>query len=245
MIPTISVVIPCYNEEDNIFPLVEEMVPVLNATGKPYEIIYVNDASTDGTAARLREAMKKYPVLRMVEHRMNCGESAGFLTGCNHALGEIVITMDADLQNDPADIPMMLKELDQWDCIAGVRRKRMDSIVKIVSSRSANFFRGIILNDDIHDAGCTYRIFRREMMECIVPFRGLHRFAPSIWRWQGYRVKEMLINHRPRHKGYSKYGTMNRLWVGIGDILGMCWFRRRFLPPNRVVREPELRKPVA
>lgn len=233
MTPFFSVVIPCFNEEDNIFPLLEELAPVMAATGKPYEIIYINDASTDGTARKLEEAQARYPELRMVTHRFNCGESAGFLTGCNHARGEIIITMDADLQNDPADIPMMLKELEQQDCIAGVRRKRMDSLVKVVSSRVANWFRNAMLHDDIHDAGCTYRIFRREMMECVVPFKGLHRFAPSMWRWQGYRVKEVLINHRPRHKGYSKYGTMNRLWVGIGDIIGMRWFRGRFLPPKR------------
>lgn len=232
--PEISVILPCYNEEDNIYPLLGELAPVLDQVGRPYEIIYVNDASTDGTARVLTEAMAKYPTLRMITHRMNSGESAGFLTGCNYAQGEIIITMDADMQNDPADIPMMMKALDQWDCIAGVRRKRIDSITKVVSSRVANGVRGFLLNDDIHDAGCTFRVFRHKMMECVVPFKGLHRFAPSMWKWQGYRVTEMLINHRPRFKGVSKYGTMNRLWVGIADMFAMRWYRKRLIMPNRV-----------
>lgn len=242
MTPEISVVIPCYNEEDNIFPLMGELDAVLQKVGKPFEVIYVNDASTDGTVRRLKEAMEQYPELRYVEHRFNCGESAGFLTGCLHARGELIITMDADMQNDPADIPMMLKELETCDGVAGVRRKRIDSLVKVISSRTANGFRGLVLGDDIHDAGCTYRIFKRPLMECVVPFKGLHRFAPTIWRWQGFKVKEMLINHRPRHKGVSKYGTMNRLWVGIGDIIGMRWFKGRFIPPNRIAPLAETKK---
>ncbi len=231
--PEISVVIPCYNEEDNVFPLLAELDPVMKQIGKPYEIIYVNDASTDGTVQRLKEAMTKYPELRMAEHRFNCGESAGELTGFENARGEIIVTIDADLQNDPADIPMLLRELEDCDAVAGVRGKRQDTWVKRISSRIANRFRGFMLNDDVHDAGCTFRALRRKTTRCVVPFKGMHRFLPTIWRWQGFKVKEVRINDRPRHKGVSKYGTMNRLWVGISDIFGMRWFRKRFIPPNR------------
>ena len=238
MTPEISVIIPCFNEEENVAPLLGELAVALRGTGRSYEIIYVDDASTDATAERVREATQLHPELRLIRHRFNCGESAAILTGCDRAQGKILITMDADLQNDPADIPMMLKELDQFDCVAGVRRKRRDSFMKIASSRIANAFRDFMLNDDIHDAGCTFRVFRREAMECIVPFRGMHRFAPTMWRWQGFKVKEVPINHRPRHRGVSKYGTMNRLWVGIDDIFGMRWFHRRFIPPERMVEEP-------
>jgi glycosyltransferase involved in cell wall biosynthesis len=243
--PEISVIIPCFNEEENVAPLLSELALVLQGTGRSHEIIYVDDASTDGTAQRVREAMRRHPELRLVRHRLNCGQSAAILSGCARARGSILITMDADLQNDPADIPMMLKELDQYDCVAGVRRKRRDSFVKVASSRIANAFRDFMLHDDIHDAGCSYRVFRRETMECIVPFRGLHRFAPTLWRWQGFKVKEVPINHRPRHRGVSKYGTLNRLWVGIDDILGVRWFRRRFIPPGRLVDEPSEAEKVA
>ena len=239
MKPELSVIIPCFNEEENVEPLLGELALALERTGKSHEIIYVDDASTDGTADRVRQAMRRHPELRLLRHRFNCGESAAILTGCVNSRGRILITMDGDLQNDPADMPMMLKELDQFDCIAGVRRKRRDSWVKVASSRIANAFRGFLLNDDIHDAGCTYRVFRRETMECVVPFRGLHRFAPTLWRLQGFKVKEVEINHRPRHRGVSKYGTLNRLWVGIDDIFGMRWFRRRFIPPGRLIDEPD------
>jgi dolichol-phosphate mannosyltransferase len=227
------VIVPCFNEEGNVEPLLLELEEALKKIGIPHEILFVDDASTDATAQRIREAMAGHPSLRLIQHRLNCGESAAILSGCAAARGGILITLDADLQDDPADIPMMIRELEDCDCVAGVRRERQDSRARIAASRLANWFRDLMLGDGIHDAGCTFRVFRRPLLECVVPFRGLHRFAPTIWRWQGFRVKEVAIHHRPRHAGVSKYGTLSRLWVGLDDIFGMRWFRRRFVPPGR------------
>ena len=231
--PEISVVVPCFNEEDNVEPLLKELASALEKTGRSHEVIYVDDGSEDKTAQRIGEAMHRYPFLRMVRHRTNCGESAAILSGCASARGEILVTLDADLQDDPADIPAMVEALVDFDCVTGVRTTREDSMGRIASSWIANRFRRWMLGDDIQDAGCTFRVYRRSLMECVVPFRGFHRFAPTIWRWQGFRIKEMTIHHRPRHAGVSKVGTMDRLWVGIDDIFGMRWFRRRFVPPGR------------
>jgi dolichol-phosphate mannosyltransferase len=231
--PEITVVVPCYNELDNLVPLIDELRGVLDPLGRTYEILYVDDCSKDGTTDRLISLCKEYACLRVVRHKSNFGESAGELTGFECARGSIIITIDADLQNDPADIPEMLRRLESADAICGVRRKREDSLSKKISSRVANKVRHWLLNDDIHDAGCTYRALRRDALNELPRFRALHRFLPSILKWHGYRVEEMLVNHRPRTKGLSKYGVGNRLWVGIYDIFGMRWYRKRFLPPNR------------
>ncbi|MGB9690787.1 MAG: glycosyltransferase family 2 protein [Candidatus Sumerlaeaceae bacterium] len=229
----ISVVVPCFNEEDNIEPLLRELETVLGKTGKPFEIIYVDDCSTDHSLARLLAARRSRPFLRVVRHKRNLGESAAILSGYEVAHGAIVFSMDADLQNDPADIPQFLAALEQADAVCGVRAKREDSWSKRMSSRVANKVRGFLLKDEIHDAGCTYRAIRREALVQLIGFRGLHRFIPTILKYHGFRVVEISVNHRPRARGYSKYGIGNRLWVGILDLIGMMWYRTRFFPPHR------------
>lgn len=232
--PDISVVIPCYNELGNIEPLIAELRGVLDSIGKTYEIIYCDDCSNDGTREKLIELTKTMPFLRVVLHKRNLGESAGQLTGFSVVRGDVVITMDGDLQNDPADIPEMLKRLEHADAICGVRRRRADTVTKKFSSRTANKVRHWMLNDDIHDAGCTYRAIRSEVLQQLPHFRALHRFLPSILKWHGYRVEEMLVNDRKRTSGVSKYGIGNRLWVGIFDLIGMRWYRKRFLPVEKI-----------
>jgi glycosyltransferase involved in cell wall biosynthesis len=229
----ISVVVPCHNEEDNIVPLLDELEAALGPTGKSYEVIYVDDCSTDSSLTRLLEEAKKRPWLRVLKHKVNLGESAGMLSGFEFSRGHIVLTMDADLQNDPADIPRFLEALADADAVCGVRRKREDSWIRRVSSRVANGVRGYLLKDEIHDAGCTYRAIRRDALAQLIGFRGLHRFIPTILRCHGFRVVEITVNHRPRTRGYSKYGVGNRLWVGILDIIGMMWYRKRHFPPHR------------
>lgn len=231
----LSVVVPCFNEEDNIEPLLDELENTLRATGKTFEIIYVDDCSTDQSLARLATAAKERPYLRVVKHKQNLGESAAILSGYEVACGAVVFSMDADLQNDPADIPKFLDALKDADAVCGVRAKRQDSLTKKISSRVANKVRALLLNDDIHDAGCTYRAIRREALAQLIAFRGLHRFIPTILRYHGFRVVEIPVNHRPRTRGYSKYGIGNRLWVGILDIIGMMWYRKRHFPPHRAV----------
>jgi dolichol-phosphate mannosyltransferase len=234
--PVISVVLPCFNEVDNLDPLIAELRSVLDGVGRPYEIIYVDDCSTDGTTEKLTGLCATLPFLRALRHRANFGESAGTLTGFEAARGDTIITMDADLQNDPADIPMLLGVLQNADCVAGVRATRNDSLSKRISSRTANFVRRLMLNDGIHDAGCTFRAYRRDCLRQLIGFRALHRFLPTILKIHGFRVVEAKINHRPRTRGVSKYGIGNRLWVGIQDMKAMRWYKRRFIPPDRVAK---------
>jgi glycosyltransferase involved in cell wall biosynthesis len=229
----ITVVVPCYNEEDNIQLLLDELETNLNATGKTFEIIYVDDASTDHSVEVLLSEQRKRPYLRVLRHKKNFGESAAILSGYEAARGDVIFSMDADLQNDPADIPHFLKALSSADAVCGVRGRREDSWTKRISSRIANFVRAALLKDSIHDAGCTYRAIKREALSQLIGFRGLHRFIPTILGYHGFKVVEIVVNHRPRTRGYSKYGIGNRLWVGILDIIGMLWYRRRFFPPHR------------
>jgi glycosyltransferase involved in cell wall biosynthesis len=231
--PRISVVIPLYNEEESIPHLRTALHEALDSSGYSYEIIIVDDGSKDKSFRLLREWALQDDRLTVVRLRRNFGQTAAFSAGFDHARGEIVITMDADLQNDPADIPEMLKLLESHDCVAGVRRKRDDSFSKRISSRIANRVRGAILNDGIHDAGCTFRAIRREALEELPAFKAIHRFAPTIMKGRGFRVVEMLVNHRPRTRGVSKYGIGNRLWVGIRDMFGVRWFLSRTFEPSR------------
>jgi uncharacterized membrane protein YdjX (TVP38/TMEM64 family) len=234
----ISVVIPVFNEEDNLETLANELEPVLKKLGRSYEVIFVNDCSTDSSPQILEAMSKARPGFRYISHRINCGESAAQASGFSVAKGEIIITMDADGQNDPADIPNLLAQLtDEMDCVCGVRRKRIDSWLKRVSSRTANRWRAGILGDSISDAGCTYRVIRRRAVREVLVFNGMHRFLPTMLRMQGFKVTELLINHRARMAGVSKYGLNNRLWRGIRDIFAMRWYAKRVLPGRRLVGE--------
>ena len=234
--PELSIVSPVFNEEENLEPLIRELGGVLCPLNRSYELIFVDDASTDGSLAQLRKLQKDYPEIRVLRHRVNSGESAAELTGFRHARGQVIVTIDSDLQNDPADIPAMLKMLDTCDVVCGRRNKREDSWLKRVSSRVANWVRNALLHDAIHDAGCTYRAIRRAAIEIeLIPFKGLHRFLPTIWKTHGFRVNEMAVNHRPRFKGQSKYGMWNRLGVGIMDIFAIRWYRRRHLTAPRLL----------
>jgi len=231
----LSIVIPVFNEEESLPILLDELTKVLRQLARRYEIICVNDASTDSSASVLGDLQKDYQGLRVATHRVNCGESAGQATGFHLARGEIIITMDADLQNDPADIPALLQALgDDVECVCGVRRVRRDDLVKRFSSRTANRFRDLITGDQILDAGCTYRAIRRRAVAEMLVFNGMHRFIPTILRAQGYAVAEIPVNHRPRTRGYSKYGVGNRLWRGIRDCFAIRWYRARALPAERL-----------
>jgi len=234
-VPEISVVIPVFNEEENLPPLLDELAPVLESRSRLFEVICVNDASTDNSLKVLQNLQLTRPWLRIVTHKINSGESAGEATGFRAARGDIVITMDADQQNDPADIPAMLEMLTpEIAAVCGVRRKRRDTIVKRISSRTANAFRNLITGDRIVDAGCTFRVLRRSALQEVPAFNGMHRFLPSILRFQGYKAVEILVNDRRRTRGYSKYGVGNRLWRGIRDCFAMRWYHARCLRGDRL-----------
>jgi len=224
----LSVVVPVFNEEDNVIPLFKEISAAIEPLNKTYEVIYVDDKSTDKSVEVLRTLKKEFPQVRILRHGINSGESAASLTGMAHAYGDVIITMDADLQNDPVDIPNLLDHL-KGDVVAvcGVRRKREDDWVKRMSSRIANAFRNSVTGDRIADAGCTYRVLKRAALHDVPVFNGLHRFLPTILRMQGYQVEELLVNHRPRTAGVSKYGVGNRAWRGVVDCVAMRWLKRR------------------
>jgi glycosyltransferase involved in cell wall biosynthesis len=230
----LSVVMPVYNEEDNLGPLIEELEAVLKKTGRSFEVLCINDCSKDGSLNVIRTLQQTRPYLRVVNHRVNSGESAAEATGFDYARGDIVITIDADQQNDPADIPALLDALkDDVHAVCGVRRKREDDWVRRLSSRIANGFRNSMTGDKISDAGCTYRALRRSALHEVPVFNGMHRFLPTLLRLQGYNAVEILVNHRPRTRGQSKYGVGNRMWRGIVDCFAMRWFRARSVRGDR------------
>jgi len=231
----LSVVIPIYNEEENVTPLLAELVPILEDLKRNFEVICINDASTDDSLVNLEGLQESYPQLRVVHHNVNCGESAATATGFQQAQGKFIITMDGDLQNDPADIPALLDLIERQElaAVCGIRRKRKDDWVKRLSSRTANVVRNIITGDQIADAGCTFRALRREALREIPVFNGMHRFLPTILRFQGYQVEEILVNHRPRTLGVSKYGVGNRMFRGLIDCIAMRWWEKRCVPAMR------------
>jgi len=230
----LSVVIPVYNEEENLGPLLDELFPILRGLERPFEVICVDDASTDRSVNVIKELCDTYKELRLVRHGVNCGESAAEASGFSQSRGEVVITMDADLQNDPSDIPSLLKALEDSDAVCGVRAIREDSWLKRVSSWIANGFRNWITNDKVSDAGCTFRALRKNALAEIPVFNGMHRFLPTLLRFQGYRVVEIEVNHRPRIHGQSKYGIGNRMFRGIVDCFAMIWWRKRCVPGDRL-----------
>jgi dolichol-phosphate mannosyltransferase len=230
----LSVVLPIYNELDNIRPLVADIQAAI-PTDVRYEIICVDDCSTDGSGPLLAELAKSEPTVRHIRHRRNFGQSASVATGFAAAAGCLLLTMDSDRQNEPSDIPAFLKAMQEGvDCVCGIRQKRQDSALKLLSSKLANGFRRFILRDSIHDAGCGFRILRRECVGNLPVFNGLHRFIPIILSRQGGVVREIEISHRERSAGVSKYGVNNRLWRGLFDCFGVWWYCRRAVPFRRV-----------
>ena len=230
----LSIVLPCFNEEGCVEALTDEIVGAVEPLELHFEIVFVDDCSTDGTLGALSRAQLKHPEVRIVRHSINTGESAATATGFQHARGAVVIVMDSDQQNDPADIPRILDALRGHDCVATKRRRREDDWVKRVSSKIGNGFRNTVTGvPGVSDAGCTYRAIRREALREVLVFNGMHRFLPTILRLQGWRITEIEVNHRPRTTGKSKYGIGNRMWRGIADCFAMRWYRKRVVPAQR------------
>lgn len=232
----LSVVIPAYNEEENVIPLAEEIIATLKDLPGDYELILVDDASTDSTASVIRQLEAQHPTVRGVFHRVNAGQSAAVASGFQAARGEWVGTLDGDGQNDPADLPPMLAlaEKQGVDCVTGVRRKRQDTFIRRFSSKVANGYRNWITGDKVSDSGCGVRVARRSALREVPVFNGLHRFLPTLLRGQGFTVIETPVNHRERLRGTSKYGVHNRLWRGIRDCFGVRWYLARAVRSNRL-----------
>ena len=222
MSPHLSVVIPLYNEEDNIAPLQEELAAAL--AGIDYELILVDDCSNDATLQRIQRGEK----VRVIEFAKNTGQSGAMYAGVHAARGEKIVLLDGDRQNDPADIPRMLAKLDEGhDLVCGWRAKRQDNFSKKITSRIANFVRSRFTRDGVHDTGCTLKLMRRECREALVPFYGMHRFIPALIKGMGYRIAEMPVNHRPRVAGVSKYGFGSRAVKATMDMFAVRWLLSR------------------
>jgi len=226
----LSVVIPVYNEEASLTPLWSELRVVLEELGLAFEVVFVDDGSRDRSAEIIRSFREADRRVRLVRLKTNGGETAATDAGLKAARGGRVVVMDADLQNDPRDIPMLLAHLDHWDAVTGWRVNRAgDNLVRRASSQVANGVRNWMSDETIHDSGCTFRAFRRECLRGLVLYRGFHRFIPTLLRMRGYRVLEVPVGHRPRRFGRSKYGILDRALVAFADLLVIRWMKSRLL----------------
>ncbi|MDQ2866799.1 MAG: glycosyltransferase family 2 protein [Verrucomicrobiota bacterium] len=220
----VSVVIPLYNEEENIAILQRELNDALK--GLDYEIIFVDDGSTDRTVGQVVEDAR----VRLLQFEQNAGQSAAMYAGLHAARGKVAVLLDGDLQNDPADIPRLLAEIERGaDLVCGYRAKRKDTVVKRITSRVANLVRSRFTRDCVRDTGCTLKAMRRECVRTLVPFKGMHRFIPALVKGGGYKLVEIPVNHRPRRYGTSKYGLGNRAIRATVDMFGVRWLLSRQL----------------
>jgi glycosyltransferase involved in cell wall biosynthesis len=223
----LSVVLPVYNEEECVADTVRELRGVLAQLGRTFEIVAVNDGSTDGTREILRQLAREYPELRLYTLRPNSGQSAALEVAFREARGAVIITMDADGQNDPADIPALLAMLQSHDACLGYRRRRRDAWSKRIGSRLANRVRNRVLHEDIMDTGCALRVFKAEFVRGLTMWKGMHRFLPALTRMRGAAIAQVSVNHRPRTRGKSKYTNFQRLRETIGDLRAVRWMQKR------------------
>jgi dolichol-phosphate mannosyltransferase len=240
--PELSIVVPALNEEDNVAPLVEQVQRAILDTGIAAELIVVDDGSTDRTLPRLLDLRRTRPWLRVLHRDRAMGQSAAMYAGIQAAGGRFTATLDADLQNDPADLPQMLDQVRRGaaDMAQGLRARRRDTAVRRASSWVGRTARGLILGDKIRDTGCTTRVLRTELARQLpLQFHGMHRFMPAYARILGAKVIEVPVNHRLRAAGVAKYGMWNRGWVGLIDCFAVRWMSRRYRDPAA----PEQREP--
>jgi glycosyltransferase involved in cell wall biosynthesis len=229
--PDLSVVFPVYNEEENIPILLREIAAALEGRGWTYEIVAVDDGSADRSLEVLRSSRERYPMLRVLSFEKNSGQTAALDAAWRAAEGMLVVSLDADLQNDPADIPNMIQKLEETksDMVIGVRVNRQDTWSRKMQSRIGNGVRNWITGDQITDTGCSLKLVKREAIDRVRLFTGMHRFLPTLVRYAGYRVIEMPVNHRQRRFGTSKYGAMNRAFRGLADCFAVRWMGKRML----------------
>jgi dolichol-phosphate mannosyltransferase len=222
--PAVSVIVPLFNEEENISILQSELRAALD--GLDYEIVFVDDGSVDCTIERIETA----PNVRLIRFEKNTGQSAALYAGLQAARGANAVLIDGDLQNDPADIPRLLAEIARGaDLVCGYRINRQDTLVKRLTSWIANAVRSRFTKDGVRDTGCTLKAIRRECVSALVPFKGMHRFIPALTKGAGYRLVEIPVNHRPRRFGQSKYGLGNRALRATIDMFGVRWLLSRRL----------------
>ncbi len=224
----LSLVAPVYNEVQNLRRLTERAVEVF-ADSTDWEIVLVDDGSHDGSTALLAELAAADERVRPVYFAHNCGQTAAMAAGIASARGELIATLDSDLQNDAGDLPAMIEALGEHDAVVGYRQRRQDNWLRRISSRIANRIRNSISGDSIRDTGCSLKVFRAEAIQAIPLFEGMHRFFPTLLRYHGYSVIEHPVSHHPRVAGVSKYGVRNRAWRAFKDLLAVRWMRARLI----------------
>ena len=226
----LSFVIPCHNEQDNLRPLVAAIRQAVEPLQRSYEIVLTDDCSADGTWPLLKELAAQDSRIRGLRFKKNAGQSAAMWAGMKAARGRFIVTLDADLQNDPADLPQFLEALKHFDCICGSRvaaRGQGDGFIRIASSRIANSVRNKLSGETISDAGCCFRAFKRECIDNLKFFKGMHRFLPTLFKIEGFTVTEISIRHNPRTAGEAHYGVWNRLFASFYDLLAVRWMKKR------------------
>ncbi len=228
--PEISLVIPCHNEQANLRPLLSAIHAAMDPLDLNYEVVITDDCSTDESWSVLKQLAANDQRLRIQRFKFNCGESAASWAGMQVARGRSIATLDADLQNDPRDLPAMLKALEDADCVCGTRtasRSKGDNWIRIASSRIANWVRNKLSGENVSDAGCTYRVFKRECIARVKFFNGAHRFLPTLIKMEGFRVVETPVSTNPRFSGTSHYGVWNRVFKSSRDLLAVRWMKSR------------------
>jgi len=226
---SLSVVIPVYNEAENVRPLLDRLGTVLAGWSGKVEILFVDDGSADQTVELLKQAQENDSRIRIARFRRNLGQTAAMAAGFRLAQGNSVVTLDGDLQNDPADILRLVELLKDWDVVCGIRKQRQDSAWKRFSSRIGNGFRNWATSDNIIDTGCTLKAYRRECLERLDLYRGMHRFLPTLLKMRGYRVTQVAVSHHPRLHGKTKYGTWGRMVKGLADVWAVRWMKKNWL----------------
>jgi len=224
-----SIVIPVYNERGNLKPLYENIVDAMLTISDSYEVILVDDGSTDGSREVIQSISQNDHRFKYIFFASNCGQTAAFDAGFKTAVGEYIITMDADLQVDAHDIPLLLAHIDRYDSVIGFRQKRSDNWLKLISSKIANFVRNKLSAEDIRDVGCPLKIIRRAALQNIKLFDGMHRFFPTLLKLEGYTVAEVPIPHYARRYGQSKYNIRNRVFKSLHDLFAVRWMKQRYL----------------
>jgi dolichol-phosphate mannosyltransferase len=225
--PQLSIVIPVYNERDNLIHLESKLEQELTKLNQSYEIILIDDGSYDGSAHLIKSLQKNNSRIRLIQFGHNHGQSAAFAAGFKVARGNIFVTLDADLQNNPADISLLLEKIQDYDVVCGWRHKRNDPWIKRVSSKIGNAVRNRLSEEEIADTGCSLKAFRKECFDNVKLFKGMHRFFPTLMKMEGFRVTQVKVSHHPRLHGESKYNIRNRLFSSFHDLLAIRWMKQR------------------
>ena len=225
----VSVVIPAYNEEQNITALLKRITEVFKSFGRSFEVIIVDDGSTDKTLDLLREHKQSKSWLRVIALDQNHGQSSAMAAGFEAARGEIIATLDADLQNDPGEIPTLIEKLNECDAVVGWRLKRQDPWMRRVSTRIANTVRNKLSGESIHDSACSLKVYKRLCLEGLTLYKGMHRFMPTLVKMRGFKVMEVPVSHHRRYAGKAKYGVWNRMFRAFVDLLAVRWMKKRHI----------------